>query len=124
MKGIFLIRLMVGAVFLSEGLQKFLYPTIRGMGRFEKIGLPFPEFLGYSVGTFEVICGALVLMGILTRFAVIPLIAIMCVAILSTKVPILLDKGFFEMAHAARTDFSMLIGSIFIFVNSKWRKSS
>jgi uncharacterized membrane protein YphA (DoxX/SURF4 family) len=109
-----LIRLMVGAVFLSEGIQKFLYPAVRGTGRFEKIGLPAPEFLGPLVGSFEVICGSLVLLGLLTRIAVIPLIIIMCTAIATTKIPTLMNDGFWEAAHAARTDWSMLLGSIFL----------
>ncbi len=109
-----LIRLMVGAVFLSEGIQKFLYPDVRGAGRFEDIGIPFPEFTGYFVGGFEVLCGALVLLGLFTRLAVIPLIVIMIVAITTTKIPIFLEDGFWEMAHASRTDFSMLLGSIFL----------
>ena len=62
-----LIRLMVGVVFLSEGIQKFLFPVLRGAGRFEKIGLPSPEFLGGFVGTFEILCGTLILLGLLTR---------------------------------------------------------
>lgn len=108
---------MVGTVFLSEGLQKFLYSALRGAGRFEKIGLPAPEFLGYFVGSFEVLCGAFVLLGLFTRFSVIPLIVIMLVAIGATKVPMLFDSGFFYMAHAARTDFSMLLGSVFLLIN-------
>ena len=72
-----LIRLMVGAVFLSEGIQKFLFTDTRGAGRFEKIGLPYPEFLGSFVGTFEVICGFLLLIGLFTRLASLPLIVIM-----------------------------------------------
>lgn len=106
-----LIRLMVGSIFLSEGLQKFLFPAIRGGGRFAEIGLPAPEFLGYFVGSFEVICGVLILAGWLTRYAVFPLIFIMLVAIGSTKIPILVEDGFWSMAHAARTDWSMLLGS-------------
>ncbi len=111
-----LIRLMVGAVFLSEGIQKFLFPDVRGAGRFEGIGLPNPEFLGPFVGGFEAVCGALILLGLFTRLAAIPLIVIMLVAMGSTKIPTLLDKGFWEMAHAARTDWSMLLGSIFLLV--------
>lgn len=114
---IILIRLMVGAVFLSEGLQKFLYPSIRGVGRFIKIGLPAPEILGYLVASFEIICGTLILVGLVTSIAAIPLIVIMLVAIASTKIPILLNDGFWQMAHAARTDFSMLLGSVFLFLN-------
>ena len=111
-----LIRLMVGAVFLSEGIQKFLYPATRGTGRFEKIGLPVAEFLGPFVGTFEIACGSLVLLGLFTRLAVIPLIAIMCTAIGTTKIPTLLNEGFWEAAHAARTDWSMLLGSFFLLI--------
>ena len=111
-----LIRLMVGAVFLSEGIQKFLFPDQLGVGRFIKIGLPAPEFLGYFVPSFEVSCGILILIGLFTRLASIPLIIIMLVAIISTKIPILLNEGFWKMAHEARTDWSMLLGSIFILI--------
>lgn len=108
------IRLMVGLVFLSEGIQKFLFPASRGAGRFESIGLPNPEFLGNFVGSFEVICGVLILMGLMTRLAVIPIMVIMVVALGTTKVDILLDKGFWEAMHASRTDWSMLMGSLFL----------
>lgn len=111
-----LIRLIVGAVFLSEGIQKFLFPAIRGAGRFEKIGLPSPEFLGSFVGTFEILCGALILLGLLTRMASIPLIIIMLVAIVTTKLDVLANQGFWEMMHGSRTDWSMLFGSIFLFI--------
>ena len=111
-----LIRLMVGAVFFSEGIQKFLYPDERGVGRFIKIGLPAPEFFGYFVPSFEIACGILILMGLLTRLASIPLIIIMLVAIIFTKIPILLNEGFWEMAHAARTDWVMLLGSLFLLI--------
>src|SRR5215218_270289 len=89
-----LIRLAVGGVFLSEGIQKFLFPAEIGAGRFAKIGLPAPEFLGAFVGVFEILCGAALIAGFLTRLAAIPLIIIMLVAIFSTKIPILLDGGF------------------------------
>jgi len=111
---VLLIRLMVGAVFLSEGIQKFLFPADIGAGRFAKIGLPAPEFLGPWVGTFEILCGALVLVGLVTRLAVVPLITIMCVAISTTKIPILMKSGFWKMAHETRTDFSMLLGCLFL----------
>lgn len=80
-----IIRLIVGAVFLSEGIQKFLFPAIRGAGRFEKIGLPSPEFLGSFVGAFEILCGVLILIGLFSRLASIPLIIIMLVAFATTK---------------------------------------
>ncbi|MGE0175217.1 MAG: DoxX family protein [Oligoflexales bacterium] len=113
-KATVLIRLMVGAVFLSEGIQKFLFPDALGAGRFAKIGLPNPEFLGHFVGSFEMVCGALVLLGLFTRLASIPLIVIILVAIASTKMPILLNEGFWKMAHEARTDWSMLLGALFL----------
>jgi len=122
-----IIRTMVGAVFLSEGIQKFLDPATRGAGRFVKIGIPFPEVMGPFVGGVEIVCGALVLAGLVARLAVVPLIINMLVAIFSTKVPILLGHGFwgfglksvssygfFSMAHEARTDFEMLLGSLFV----------
>ena len=111
-----LIRLMVGVVFVSEGIQKFLFPATRGAGRFENIGLPFPEFLGSFVGTFEILCGILVLLGFITRMAAIPLIIIMLVAISTTKIDILVNDGFWAMMHGGRTDWAMLIGSIFLLI--------
>lgn len=117
-----LIRLAVGLIFLSEGIQKFLYPLDRGAGRFEKIGIPAPEFFGPFVGTLEIVCGILVLVGFYTRLAAIPLIIIMCVAISTTKIIELPEKGFWEVAHSARTDFSMLLSSLFLLITGggKW----
>lgn len=111
-----IIRLIVGAVFLSEGIQKYLFPAIRGTGRFEKIGLPSPEFLGSLVGTFEILCGVLILLGLLTRLASIPLIIIMLVAFATTKSEVYLEKGFWELLHGSRTDWAMLLGSIFLLI--------
>lgn len=112
-----LIRLIVGLVFLSEGIQKFLFAEKLGAGRFEKIGLPNPEFLGSFVGSFEIVCGALVLMGLLTRLAAIPLLIIMLVALSTTKANVFIEEGFWEMMHGSRTDWSMLLGSIFLIIN-------
>lgn len=109
-----IIRIMVGAVFLSEGIQKFLFPGDVGSGRFAKIGLPSPEFLGPFVGSFEILCGTFILFGFVTRLAAVPLLAIMLVAITTTKLKILTGDGFWSMLHASRTDWSMLLGSIFL----------
>jgi putative oxidoreductase len=113
---IVLIRLMIGAVFLSEGIQKLLFPDQLGAGRFLKIGLPVPEVLGPCVGTFEIVCGSLVLLGLLTRLAAIPLLVIMAVALTTTKWPMLAAQGFWHMAHEARTDWSMALGSLFLLI--------
>ncbi len=117
-----LIRLMAGAVFLSEGIQKFLFSEKLGSGRFAKIGLPNPEFLGPFVGAFETTCGFLILIGLLTRLAAIPLLIIMLVAIATTKAQLLADDGFWSMLHDSRTDWSMLLGSIFLLIKGggKW----
>jgi putative oxidoreductase len=122
-----LIRIAVGVVFASEGIQKFLYPDALGAGRFAKIGIPAPELMGPFVGYVEIACGALILAGFVTRLAALPLIVNMIVAILSTKVPILLGHGYWlfakpsiskpglsSMLHEARTDLSMLLGLIFL----------
>jgi putative oxidoreductase len=119
-----IIRLMVGAVFISEGIQKFLFADTLGAGRFAKIGLPSPEFLANFVGVFEITCGTLVLVGLLTRYASIPLIIIMLVSIITTKLPILTSNGFWSMAHESRIDWVMLLGSIFLIIKGggKWIK--
>jgi putative oxidoreductase len=111
-----LIRLMVGAVFLSEGIQKFLFSDQLGSGRFAKIGLPAPAILAPFVGGCEITAGTLVLVGLGTRAAAVPLLAIMCVALASTKWPILRDRGFWDAAHEARTDWSMLLGSLYLLI--------
>lgn len=115
-KSTLLIRLMVGAVFLSEGIQKFLFPAVRGAGRFEKIGLPDPEFLGSFVGAFEILSGLLILLGLLTRLAAVPTLIIMVVAMATTKAEVLANQGFWELMHGSRTDLSMLLGSVFLII--------
>ncbi len=111
-----LVRFVVGAVFLSEGLQKFLFPAALGVGRFAKIGIPWPEFTAPFDGVFEIGCGLLILVGLATRLAAVPLIVDMLVAIATTKLPMLLKSGFWATAHEARTDWSMLLGAIFLLI--------
>src|SRR6266576_1580018 len=109
-----LIRIVVGGIFLAEGIQKFLYPGDLGAGRFAKIGIPAPDKLGPLVGGVEIVCGALLLIDI-------------SVAIVSTKIPILLGYGFWDfsltklprygflsMIHEARTDLAMWFGLLFL----------
>ena len=131
-----LVRLLVGSVFLSEGIQKFLYPAELALGRFQKIGIPSPQLMGPFVGGVETICGALIILGFLTRPAAILLLIDSSIAILSTKIPILLGYGFWgfslpklprygfwSMMHEARTDFSMWLGLLFLLIvgaGKKW----
>ena len=113
---IVLIRVMVGAVFFSEGLQKFLFAVQLGAGRFAKLGLPHPEMLGPFVGATEIICGIAVLLGAWLRVAVLPLLAVISVAIVTTKWPMLRAQGFWAAAHDGRADFCMLMGLLFLLV--------
>ena len=122
-----LIRVLVGAVFLSEGIQKFIFAVELGAGRFARIGIPSPDVMGPFVGVVEILAGSLVLLGLLTRPAALVLLVNISVAILSTKIPILLGHGFWvftlpklqrygfwSMAHEARTDFCMWLGCLFL----------
>lgn len=123
-----LIRLAVAVVFVSEGIQKFVYPAALGAGRFAKIGIPAPEVMGTFIAVIEIGCGTLVLVGLFTRIAALLLVADMTVAILSTKIPILIGHGYWRFAapagktglwamlHEARTDLSMWLGCLFLLV--------
>jgi uncharacterized membrane protein YphA (DoxX/SURF4 family) len=133
---VILIRLVVGCVFLSEGIQKFLFPAAMAAGRFAKIGIPWPNVMGPFVGTVELVGGILVLSGLLTRVASLLLVCDMVVAITSTKLPMLLGhgllgfadpavdkRGFWVMAHESRVDFAMLLGALFLLLEGAGRWS-
>jgi uncharacterized membrane protein YphA (DoxX/SURF4 family) len=128
-RSVVLIRLSVGIVFAAEGIQKFLFPDALGAGRFARIGIPAPEVMGPFVGVVEIVCGVLAVLGLSTRLAALPLVIDMLVALISTKVPILLGHGYWgfatptvpkhglwSMLHEARTDVSMLLGALFLLI--------
>lgn len=132
-----LVRLMLAGVFVTEGYLKLVAPDWLGAGRFAKIGIPWPELAGPMVGWFELICGALLAIGLFSRVAAVPLIVIMLVAIISTKIPVLLGRdwwifsvrdldryGFFSMTHETRTDYAMLLGALFILLSGGGRWSA
>lgn len=126
------IRLSLAGVFIPEGIQKLIYPDLLGAGRFIKMGIPYPEFTGPFVGWVEIICGSLVLLGLLTRLATIPLIITMLVAITATKIPIWMGRdwvvtetitfhlrelktyGFWSFMHEARLDWAMLMNACYL----------
>lgn len=116
MRAVILIRILVGWVFVSEGIQKFLFPDALGAGRFAKIGIPLPQFTAPLVGFVEIVFGVLILLGLFTRFAAIPLLVVIGTAIATTKVPMLVHQGVWPMLHEARVDFSMLLGLIFLLI--------
>ena len=105
-KALILIRLSVGSIFLSEGIQKFLFPEALGVGRFIKIGIPAPEQLAPFVGAVEIVCGALLLLGLFSRLAVMPLLAVIGTALVTTKVPMLLKDGFWKAARKADAEMT------------------
>jgi putative oxidoreductase len=119
-----LIRLYVGLIFAGEGMLKFLRPDVLGPGRFDKVGIPASTFFAYLDGLFEIGCGALILAGLLTRLAAVPMIVDMIGALTITKVPILWghaplyprEGGFWDFFHEGRLEVAMLCGSIFLLI--------
>jgi putative oxidoreductase len=109
------IRLAVGLIFFTQGVLKYSDPNM-GVSRFARIGFPHPYFTAYFVGTFEIICGFLVLIGLVTRLAAMPLLMVICTAIATTKIPELFrpNQGFWFMVSDARTDFAMLLSLLFL----------
>jgi putative oxidoreductase len=131
-----LVRILVGTVFLSEGLQKFIFPAALGVGRFARIGIPSPGVTGPFVGVVEIAAGTLILLGLLTRPAALLLLIDISVAIFTTKLPILLGHGFWffhlpelkrygfwSFAHEARTDFCMWLGCLFLIITGAGGRS-
>ncbi len=115
------VRLLVGLVFLPEGVKKFLFADQWGAGRFARIGIPAPEVMAHFVGAVEIVCGLLLLAGLLTRLSAIPLLTDIVVAIATTKIPLLWRPtavsehvGFWSMQAESRTDFAMLTGLVFL----------
>ena len=109
------IRLAVGLIFFTQGILKYIDPHM-GILRFAKIGFPYPNFTTHFVGTFEIACGFLVLIGLLTRLASLPLLIVILTAIATTKIPELSrpGQGFWFMVSDARTDFAMTLSLIFL----------
>lgn len=112
---IFLIRLAVGLIFSTQGILKYIAPNM-GVVRFTKIGFPHPYFTAHFVGTFEIVCGVMVLLGLWTRLAAIPLLVVISTAIVTTKIPELVhsNQGFWYMVSDARTDFAMFCCLLFL----------
>ncbi len=119
-----LIRFYVGLIFVGEGLLKFLRPEALGTGRFEKAGIPAGAFFANLDGMAEIVCGALILVGLLVRLATLPMIVDMVGALVITKVPLLWgsaplypkEGGFWDFFHEGRLEIAMLCGSVFLLV--------
>ncbi len=114
-RAVILVRLAVGFIFATQGILKFIDPNM-GVNRFTRIGFPHPAFTAHFVGTVEIVCGLLVLIGLFTRIAAVPLLIVICTAIATTKLPELsrANQGFWFMVSDARTDFAMLMSLLFL----------
>ncbi len=112
---ILLIRLAVGLIFLTQGILKYTDANL-GVVRFARIGFPHPYFTAHFVGAFEMVCGFLVLLGLGTRAAAVPLLIVISTAIATTKIPELFraGQGVWYMVSDARTDFAMLCSLLFL----------
>jgi uncharacterized membrane protein YphA (DoxX/SURF4 family) len=116
------IRFFVGAVFIGEGVLKFLRPDALGPGRFDRAGIPAPGFLATLDGLFEIACAVLIWVGLLTRLAAVPMVVDMVGALAITKLPILwgaaplftTERGWWDFAHESRLDLAMLCSSVFL----------
>jgi uncharacterized membrane protein YphA (DoxX/SURF4 family) len=128
---IVLVRLIVGLVFLVEGLLKFILPNELGEGRFALIGLPFPHVLAPLVGGIEILGGIAVILNLYAGDAALLLLCVIVTALVSTKVPILLGRpwgpfslpktahyGLLAFLHEARTDLAMLFCTVAILIDS------
>lgn len=113
---IIIIRLIVGLIFISEGIQKYLIVSVLGTSYFKEIGFGHPMFWAYFTGAFEIICGLLILIGLLTRLASIPLLVIMITAFITTKLPLLVSNGFLTFAHEYRIDFTLTLLLILLII--------
>jgi putative oxidoreductase len=129
---ILIIRLAVGLIFFSQGVLKFTDSNM-GVARFTRIGFRHANFTAHFVGTFEIVCGLLVLLGLWTRAASVPLLIVITTAIATTKIPELFraGQGFSYMVSDGRTDFAMFCSLLFLIASGggawaldEWRDSS
>ena len=132
-RSILFLRLMAGGVFFWEGILKFVY-TNQGVGRFAKLGIPYPHITANFVGGLEIVGGLLLLSGLATRLIAIPFVIEMIVAILSTKISLYLGTsplplppappkiGIWAVLHEIRSDYAQILTTLFLLVNGpgKW----
>jgi uncharacterized membrane protein YphA (DoxX/SURF4 family) len=123
-RGTIFIRVAVGLIFLTQGILKFTDPHL-GVERFTRIGFWHPAFTAHLVGAFEIVCGLMILVGLFTSLAAIPLLIIIFTAIVTTKIPELSrpGQGFWFMVSDARTDFAMLMCLLFLLISGSRRSS-
>ena len=123
---IIFIRLIIGLIFISEGIQKFLYIEALGPGFFRELGFSNHLFWANFTGVSEILFGALILLGLLTRLSSIPLLIILATAFFTTKLPVLMTKGIWTFFHQNNADFAlvMLLIVLIIYGGGKWSVDS
>jgi len=126
-KATLLLRLMAGSVFVWEGVMKFLFVT-QGVGRFTKLGFPFPGSTAHFVAVVEIAGGLMLLAGLRTRLVAIVFVIEMAVAMLSTKIslflgtyplalpPVAPQTGFWAVLHEVRSEFAQMFVSLFLMI--------
>ena len=119
---IIVLRIIVGLVFILEGILKYQIVSMLGPSYFKEIGFIHPMFWAYLTGGFEISCGILLLLGLLTRLAAIPLLVIMITAFITTKLPLLFNNGIWSFLHEYRLDFSLTLLLILLIIHGsgKW----
>src|SRR6516225_3371262 len=132
-KSTVILRVMAGGVFFWEGILKFVYIN-QGVGRFTKLGMPFPILTADFVGGLEIVGGLLLMAGLLTRWIAIPFIIEMIVAMLSTKISLYLGTsplplppappkiGAWAVLHEIRSEYAQIMVAIYLLINGpgKW----
>jgi uncharacterized membrane protein YphA (DoxX/SURF4 family) len=120
-RGAIFIRIAVGLIFFTQGILKYTDAHM-GVERFTRIGFPHPAFTAHFVGAFEIVCGLLILLGVYVRIATVPLLIIICTAVVTTKIPELTrpGQGLWFTVSDARTDFAMLMCLVFLLVSGSW----
>ena len=79
-----------------------------------KIGIPWPQVRASFVGAVEIVCGSLLLIGLVAQQSTVPLLIDIAVAYIRPKSSRLRKTGMWETLHEARTDVSMLLGLNFL----------
>ncbi|WP_339161456.1 DoxX family protein [Siminovitchia sp. FSL H7-0308] len=101
-----IVRYLVGYVFMTSGIMKFVNPELGET--FISLNLPFPLQFMTAIAVIEIICGLLIILKKWVQQATFPLIGIMIGAIILTKFPVLNDS-FMQFAFNARLDIVMLV---------------
>ena len=131
---ILIIRLLAGGVFFWEGILKFVYVN-QGVGRFTKLGFPFPGTVAHFIAAGEIIGGLFLFFGLFTRITAFYFIIQMIVAVLSTKIDLYFGTsplplppappkmGIWAVLHEIRADYAQILACLFLLIEGAGRRS-